>query len=65
MSDLNFIMEYKNMKSVAKVCKDLKIDYPNLSRGKTSKENEKKVADELKKQILKLYSDIIINEVIK
>lgn len=65
MEDFDFIMEYKNMKSVGKICKELGIDYPNLSRGKTSKENEKKVADELKKQVIKLYSNIIIKGVIK
>lgn len=66
MEDFDFIMEYKkNMKSVGKICKEFGIDYPNLSRGKTSKENEKKVADELKKQVIKLYSNIIIKGVIK
>ena len=60
MDDFDFIMEYKNMKSVGKICKEFGIDYPNLSRGKSSKENEKKVADELKKQVIKLYSNIII-----
>ena len=64
MSDLEFISKYKNMKSAGKVCKDLKIDYPNLSRGKSTKENEKKVADELKKEIINLYNDIIIGSVI-
>ena len=65
MSDLEFILLYKNKKSAWKVSKDLKIDYPNLSRGKTSKENEKRVADELKKEIIKIYSEIIVNGVIK
>lgn len=64
MSDLEFINKYKNMKSAGKVCRDLKIDYPNLSRGKTTKENEKKVADELKKEIINLYNDIILGSVI-
>lgn len=65
MDDFEFIMEYKNMKSIGKICKEFGIDYPNLSRGKTSKENEKKVADELKKQVIRLYSNIIIKGVIK
>ena len=65
MDDFDFIMEYKNMKSVGKICKEFCIDYSNLSSGKTSKENEKKVADELKKQVIKLYSNIIIKGVIK
>lgn len=65
MDDFEFIMEYKNMKSAGKVCKEFGIDYPNLSKGKSSKENEKKVADELRKQIIKLYSNIIIKGVIK
>ena len=65
MEDFDFIMEYKNMKSVGKICKEFGIDYPNLSRGKKTRENEKKVADELKKQVIKLYSNIIIKGVIK
>ena len=65
MNDYDFIMEYKNMKTVSKICKEFGIDYGNLSRGKTTKENEKKVSDELKKQVIKLYSDIIIKGVIK
>lgn len=65
MEDYEFIMEYKNMKSVGKICQEFGIDSGNLTRGKTSKENEKKVADELKKQVIKLYSNIIIKGVIK
>lgn len=64
-NDYEFIMEYKKMKSIGKICNELGIDSGNLTRGKTSKENEKKVADELKKQVIKLYSNIIIKGVIK
>lgn len=65
MSDLEFILLYRNMKSAGEVCKDFKIDYSNLSRGKSTKENEKIVADELKKEIIKVYSEIILNGVVK
>lgn len=64
MSDSEFIEKYKNLKSIGKVCKELNINYPNLCRRKTTKENEKKVADILKQEIIDLYSDIIKGSVI-
>ena len=36
-----------------------------MIKGKTNKEKYKKVADELKKQVIELYSNIITEEVIK
>lgn len=63
--DYSFILKYRELKTIGQVCKNLSIDYSNLINGKTSKENYKKVADELKRQVIELYSNIIAEEVIK
>ena len=63
--DYNFILKYKALKTIGQICKNLSIDYSNMINGKTSKENYKKVADELKRQVIELYSSIMIDEVIK
>lgn len=63
--DYSFILKYRELRTIGQVCKDLSIDYSNLINGKTSKENYKKVADELKRQVIELYSNIIAEEVIK
>ena len=66
MNDYEFIKEYhKNMKTIGQICREHKIDQANLIRGKTNSTNKKIVADELKKQVIKSYSNIIIKEVIK
>lgn len=66
MNDYEFIKEYhKNMKTIGQICKENKIDQSNLMRGKTNSYKQKIVADELKKQVIKSYSNIIIKEVIK
>lgn len=61
----NFIIEYKNIKSISQICKELNVDYSNVIKNRTTAENIKKVSDELKKQIIYLYSNIIVKEVIK
>ena len=63
--DYSFILKYRELKTIGQVCKNLSIDQSNLINGKTSKENYKKVADELKRQVIELYSNIIAEEVIK
>ena len=63
--DYSFILKYRELNTIGQICKNLSIDYSNLINGKTSKENYKKVADELKKQVIELYSNIITEEVIK
>ena len=63
--DYSFILKYRELKTIGQVCKNLSIDYSNMINGKTSKENYKKVADELKRQVIELYSSIMIDEVIK
>ena len=52
------------MRSVSNVCKDLGVDMANISRRTTSEENIKKVANELKFEIVKAYSAILIGRII-
>lgn len=62
MGDYDLIISYKEMKSIKKICEELEIDYSNLINGKTSKENEKKVADRIKVECFKMYSIIKMME---
>lgn len=55
MSDYDFILSVKEMKSISEICDRLKIDYSNLITGRSTKENEKKVADLLRVEVLKIY----------
>lgn len=62
MSDYDFISAYKDMKSISDICEELKINYSNLINGKTSKENEKKVAEKLKLEVIKIFSVVNMME---
>lgn len=54
MDDYKIILAFRQMRTISDICKDLKIDYSNLIRGKTTKENEHKVVQELKLELYKL-----------
>lgn len=56
MSELDFIKAFKNMKSLTTICEENKVNYSNLINGKSTKENEIKISNEVKKEILKSYS---------
>lgn len=58
MSDYEFIMSIKDMKTISDICSELKIDYANVMKGTASKENITKVANKLKVEITKMYSII-------
>lgn len=60
MTDLEFILLVKEI-SISEVCKNENISYSNLIRGKTTKENEKKIADILKLKINNIYSSIVLD----
>lgn len=62
IDDLEFIKAVKEMKSISDICEELKINYTNLIYGRTTKENEQKVANVLKVEILKLYALIKLRE---
>lgn len=64
MSNYDFIIEYKKLKSISNICEELGINYSNLINNKTTEENEKKVANLLKKQIIEMYDLIIFYDII-
>ena len=54
MEDYRIIQKFKNIRSIGEICKDLGINYANLIQGKTTKENEHKVVQELKLELYKI-----------
>lgn len=52
--DLIFIKKFSKI-TITKACKDLNVDVANLSNGKTTKENEKKVRKYLENELAKIY----------
>lgn len=56
MKDIDFILAYKDMKSISDICEELKINYSNLVNGRTSAENEKKVVEKIRLECYKIYS---------
>lgn len=54
MKDFEIIQAFKNMRSIGEICKDLGINYANLIQGKSTKENEHKVVQELKLELYKI-----------
>lgn len=61
MSDFEFIQACKNF-SVSKICDSAGVNYSNLVRGTSTKENEKKIAELLKWEIIKIYSLMLLKE---
>lgn len=62
MNNFDFIMVYKDMKSIKEICEELKINYPNLMNNNAPEENYKKVYDKIVIEILKIYGLIKIKE---
>lgn len=54
IKDLEFIKNFSNIK-VSKICEELKISRGNLYTARTSKENIKKVRNEIEKRYNNLY----------
>lgn len=54
MEDLDYIKQFSKI-NITKACKKLKINRGNLLNGKTTKENIKKVRQELESEVAKLY----------
>ena len=54
MEDFEIIMQFKNMKTIGEICKELKVDYSNLISGKSTKANEHRVAQALKLELYKI-----------
>lgn len=56
MNEKEFLKAMRSIKTIPDICRDLKIDYSNVYNEKTSKENLKKVCNELRLEILKANS---------
>ncbi len=54
MDDLNYIKKFSKI-TLTDVCKKAKVDRCNLVTGRTTKENVKKVREEIESEIAKLY----------
>ena len=56
MNEKEFVKAMKSIKSIPDICRELKIDYANVYNEKTSRENFKRIADNLRIEVLKAYS---------
>ncbi len=62
MNNQDFIIAYRDMKSIKCICDELEINYANLLSGRASEENQKKVADKLKVECYKIFSLVKLME---
>ena len=60
MKDIELIHKIKNIK-ISNICKRNNLDYTNLIYGRTSKENTKKIADELRRELYPILIDDLIS----
>lgn len=65
MNNLDFINLYRKQKTVYDLCKENNILYSNLVYGKSTKEKERIIANLCKQEIMKMFNDLILSEVIK
>lgn len=56
MEEIDFIRAYRDMKSIKAICEENKINYSNLLNGLSTEENERKVVNDIKMEILKIYA---------
>ena len=63
MTNMEFINEYRNMKSVGDFCKITGVNHSNLINGKTTSENESKIATLCKFEIIRLYGEVMKDNV--
>lgn len=63
MTDLDFINEYRKLKNLNAICKEVGSDRGNLVRGR-EKKNESLVAKICKCEIIKLYNLIIKDSIV-
>lgn len=61
MTDSEYIQEYKEMKSINEICKEVGVDSSNLLRGK-AKKFESEVAKKCKCEIIRLYNIIVLGD---
>lgn len=60
MKDIELIHKIKNIK-ISNICKRNNLDYTNLIYGRTSKENTKKIADELRRELYPILIDDLLS----
>ena len=60
MKDIELIHKIKNIK-LGNICKRNNLDYTNLIYGRTSKENTKRIADELRRELYPILIDDLIS----
>ena len=60
MKDIELIHKIKNIK-ISNICKRNNLDYTNLIYGRTSKENTKRIADELRRELYPILVDDLIS----
>lgn len=65
MNSIEFINEYRRMKSIGDFCKIIGVNHSNLIKGKSTKENENKIATLCKIEIIRLYSEVMKDNVEK
>lgn len=65
MTSLEFINEYRSMKSIGDLCKIIGVNQSNLIQGRSTIENEQKIATLCKFEIIRLYQEVIKDNVIK
>lgn len=63
MTNLEFIDLYKNMKTIKDFCDIIGVNYSNLVHGKSTKENEAKIATLCKFEIIRLNSEVMKDNV--
>lgn len=65
MTNLEFIEKYKNMNKVSDFCKIFGFDSSNIVRGRSTKENEEKIATLCKLEIIKMYNEILQDNIVE
>lgn len=59
MTNLELIKKYKKMKSIGKLCKQEGIFSQNLLQGRSTRENEAKIAELCKNEIIQFCGEVI------
>lgn len=65
MTDLEFINEYRKLKTVGDFCKITGIHHSNLINGRSTLSNENKIATLCKLEIIRMYNEIMQNNIIE
>lgn len=61
MKDIDYINEFRKMKTLTSICREIGCDRPNLIRGKEPK-YESLVAKIIKCEIIRMYNMIVTGE---